>query len=160
MGSGPPSPVPANHPLAKHGYAFKLALNSPVDVPTAQGLLDAKAFINACRSVPGNQDSFGGLPPANGVYWIGTNPGSCLIWSGYNHYNVPNGLNCQAANDGNTGGWGNIMNALPPSSNHPGGVNLGMADGSVRFIKDTIAQDVWWALGTRSGGEVLSADQF
>ena len=52
------------------------------------------------------------------------------------------------------------MNALPPSSNHPGGINVGMADGSVKFIKDTIAQDTWWALGTRAGGEVISADAF
>jgi hypothetical protein len=27
------------------------------------------------------------------------------------------------------------------------------ADGSVRFVKDTVDLSVWWALGTRSGGE-------
>ena len=37
VGTGPKSPVSANHPLAKHGYAFKLGLNSPVDVNTVQG---------------------------------------------------------------------------------------------------------------------------
>lgn len=45
-------------------------------------------------------------------------------------------------------------------SNHPGGVNAGMADGSVRFIKDSIAMPTWWALGTKGGGEVISADSF
>lgn len=37
---------------------------------------------------------------------------------------------------------------------HPGGANFAMADGSVRFIKQTIAQPTYHALGTRAGGEV------
>jgi len=47
-----------------------------------------------------------------------------------------------------------------PSSNHPGGVNVGLMDGSVRFIKNTVALPTWWALGTRNGGEVISADAY
>ncbi len=49
---------------------------------------------------------------------------------------------------------------MPPSSHHPGGVNFLLADGSVRFIKDTINVNTWQALGTRAGGEVISADTF
>jgi len=45
-------------------------------------------------------------------------------------------------------------------SNHPGGVNLMMADGSVRFAKDSIAWGTWWALGTRDGGETISSDSY
>ena len=45
-------------------------------------------------------------------------------------------------------------------SSHPGGVNAAMADGSVRFVKSTINRIVWQALGTRGGGEVVSADQY
>jgi prepilin-type N-terminal cleavage/methylation domain-containing protein/prepilin-type processing-associated H-X9-DG protein len=43
---------------------------------------------------------------------------------------------------------------------HPGGVNIGMADGSVKFIKQTIANRTYMALSTRAGGEVVSADAF
>ncbi len=43
---------------------------------------------------------------------------------------------------------------------HPGGANFAMADGSVRFIKQTIAQPTYHALGTRAGGEVISADAY
>jgi prepilin-type N-terminal cleavage/methylation domain-containing protein/prepilin-type processing-associated H-X9-DG protein len=43
---------------------------------------------------------------------------------------------------------------------HPGGVNTLMADGSVKFIKDSINPLTWYALGTKANGEVVSADQF
>jgi prepilin-type processing-associated H-X9-DG protein len=43
------------------------------------------------------------------------------------------------------------------SSSHPGGVNVLMGDGSVKFIKDGINRMTWWSLGTRSGGEVVNA---
>jgi prepilin-type N-terminal cleavage/methylation domain-containing protein len=38
-------------------------------------------------------------------------------------------------------------------SNHPGGVNAGLADASVRFISSTINVQTWKDLGTRAGGE-------
>jgi len=46
------------------------------------------------------------------------------------------------------------------ASNHPGGVNVSFADGSVRFVKSSIAQRIWWALGTRNLGEVISSDSY
>jgi prepilin-type N-terminal cleavage/methylation domain-containing protein/prepilin-type processing-associated H-X9-DG protein len=45
-------------------------------------------------------------------------------------------------------------------SNHPGGVNAMFADGSVRFIKDSISPQTWMALGTKSNGEVITADSY
>jgi hypothetical protein len=43
---------------------------------------------------------------------------------------------------------------------HPGGFNAGLADGSVRFFKKSINLNVFKALITRNGGEVIGADQF
>jgi prepilin-type processing-associated H-X9-DG protein len=45
-------------------------------------------------------------------------------------------------------------------SNHPGGVNVLFCDGHVQFVKDTVSLLTWRALGTRSGGEAISADAF
>ena len=49
---------------------------------------------------------------------------------------------------------------MTASSMHPGGVNVGMADGSVKFFKDTINRDIWRAIGSMNGGEVISSDQY
>jgi prepilin-type N-terminal cleavage/methylation domain-containing protein len=43
-------------------------------------------------------------------------------------------------------------------SNHTGGVNAALGDGSVRFFNSNISTFTWRALGTRSGGEVLGND--
>ncbi len=57
-------------------------------------------------------------------------------------------------------GFGNVDSFIGPSSFHPGGVNLLLLDGSVRFVKATTNLSIWNALGTRAGGEVISSDAF
>jgi prepilin-type processing-associated H-X9-DG protein len=52
------------------------------------------------------------------------------------------------------------MGSVPPTSNHPGGVNVAFADGSVKFIKDSVDPQAWWALGSRANGEVISSDSY
>jgi len=61
---------------------------------------------------------------------------------------------------GNPSGGLDHSNSSGASSMHSGGVNACMADGSVKFIKDSINRDTWWALGTRDSGEVISSDAF
>ncbi len=52
------------------------------------------------------------------------------------------------------------LGAWTASSLHPGGIHVGFADGGVRFIRQTIDLNVWRALGSRNGGEVLTQDGF
>ncbi len=47
---------------------------------------------------------------------------------------------------------------LAARSFHVGGVNVLLADGSVRFVADAVQFAVWSAVGTRSGAEALSLD--
>jgi len=49
---------------------------------------------------------------------------------------------------------------ITATSLHPGGVNLLLMDGSVRFAKEAMERHVWRAIATRSGGEVVSSDAY
>jgi prepilin-type processing-associated H-X9-DG protein len=46
------------------------------------------------------------------------------------------------------------------SSYHPGGANVLLADGSVRFLKDSTNLMTVWALGSRAQGEVVDASSY
>jgi prepilin-type N-terminal cleavage/methylation domain-containing protein/prepilin-type processing-associated H-X9-DG protein len=50
--------------------------------------------------------------------------------------------------------------AVTARSYHPDGVNALLGDGSVRFIKNGIDGQAWRALGTVTGGEIISADAY
>jgi prepilin-type N-terminal cleavage/methylation domain-containing protein/prepilin-type processing-associated H-X9-DG protein len=45
-------------------------------------------------------------------------------------------------------------------SRHPGGVNAGFGDGSVRFVKNSVYMPTWIGLGSIASGEVISSDQY
>ena len=143
----------------KSTYLFPTGVKSPADQGVA-GNAAAVNFVNVCKSLPGSTPGFGTLTPPNGNVWIAGNPGSCLMWDSYNHFMPPNAAGCDNTADGNTGGYASVDDAFPPSSNHPGGVNVGFADGSVRFIKDSVNIQTWWGIGTRNGGEVISSDSY
>jgi prepilin-type N-terminal cleavage/methylation domain-containing protein/prepilin-type processing-associated H-X9-DG protein len=71
----------------------------------------------------------------------------------YNHYLTPNSSapDCITYHDP---GW------KAARSLHPGGANVGFADGHVAFIKNTVAPATWRAIATRNGGEVVSAEAY
>ena len=70
----------------------------------------------------------------------------------YHHLLAPNRVSCNLGSDDWTGGA-----VVTATSRHPGGVHVLFADGSTRFIKDTISVSVWRALGTIGGTEIISA---
>jgi prepilin-type processing-associated H-X9-DG protein len=49
-------------------------------------------------------------------------------------------------------------NPALPQSSHAGGINVGMADGSVRFVNQAISPQTWYFACTPNGGEVLGND--
>jgi prepilin-type N-terminal cleavage/methylation domain-containing protein len=78
-----------------------------------------------------------------GAQWIDGHYGNTL----YNHYYPPNSTAWDCGNaSGNKGLWA-------ARSWHPGGVELLVCDGSVRFVASTITLDAWRAMATRAGGE-------
>jgi prepilin-type N-terminal cleavage/methylation domain-containing protein/prepilin-type processing-associated H-X9-DG protein len=76
----------------------------------------------------------------------------------YSHTNLPNRTTCEYQ-DANPDGRATItlQNA---SSNHPGGVNVLFADGSVKFIKSSVGYQAWYAIATPDNGETISSDSY
>ncbi len=89
-----------------------------------------------------------------GEYWIVQDMGR---GGAYNHVNTPNTKACAFANAG-VGTQVDLI--IGASSLHGGGVNVCMCDGSVKFVKTSINPIIWMAIGTKDGGEVVSADAF
>ncbi len=109
----------------------------------------------------------GNITTWRGRYW---NHGA-TSHVGFNTVLPPNGPSCSEVGNGTSTNDNGDHGVFPPSSNHPGGVNVAMADASVRFISETINSGntaaaptisgasrygVWGALGTRDGGEPVS----
>ncbi|MCA9186531.1 MAG: DUF1559 domain-containing protein [Pirellulaceae bacterium] len=67
----------------------------------------------------------------------------------YMHLNTPNRHHCHFQNMDNYGDF-----AVTAGSRHAGGANVVMVDGHVQLMADDIDSEVWWALGSRDGGEV------
>ncbi len=82
----------------------------------------------------------------------------CGYGGGYSHLQTPNKKACYYNDGGTTTHIDHTM--IGASSNHSGGVNVLMLDGSVKFIKDSVSPNTWWAIATKDWGEVVSADSF
>ncbi len=97
-----------------------------------------------------------------GVAWAW----GAFVVCGFNTVLPPNSVGCTSL----WSEWGG-NNIFPPDSYHPGGVNVMLADGSTRFVSETIdtgdltlpeprqtgngpsPYGVWGALGSKAGGE-------
>jgi prepilin-type N-terminal cleavage/methylation domain-containing protein/prepilin-type processing-associated H-X9-DG protein len=58
------------------------------------------------------------------------------------------------------GGSIDVPGMFTLSSFHPGGCNVLMCDGSVKFLKDSTSLQTVWALGSRAQGEVIDASSY
>ncbi|WP_435022401.1 DUF1559 domain-containing protein [Tundrisphaera sp. TA3] len=90
-----------------------------------------------------------------GEYWLWDHAGR---GGGYRHVQTPNKKACFYNTD--TGPGSSLTTLIGASSYHPGGVNVLMMDGSVRFVKDSINPASWVAISTIRGSEVISSDAF
>ncbi len=70
----------------------------------------------------------------------------------YSHTTPPNTKACIYSS------VANFPNPIGASSWHPGGVNVGMLDGSVKFIKNSVNYQAWHAIASKAGGEVIDAN--
>ena len=86
-------------------------------------------------------------------------------WSMFNCIQTPNDHTypiggCRQNFAVGSNSWPDASFSIGAASNHPGGANVLFADGSTRFVKDSINRTTWWSIGTKAGGEVISADAY
>jgi prepilin-type N-terminal cleavage/methylation domain-containing protein len=115
-------------------------------VITNQTSLDATH--TTCQNI--NTATATPLTSKQGASWV-MGEMCCTV---YNHVSPPNAVTC--AGTGFKGGMRNMAMDVPPSSNHTGGVNAVLGDGSVRFVTNEIDLNLWRALGSRNGGEIVT----
>ena len=87
----------------------------------------------------------------------------CGIGGCYTHIMPPNKKACTYSNlnSGYSASVGYAVGGMiGASSYHPGGVNVGFLDGSVKFLKDSVSLQTWGAIATKAGGEVIDASSY
>jgi len=105
-------------------------------------------------TIPGGGSFFSRMPPNNPVDYYQTGLFGDQLNQTIFCVNEPGqDLPC-------TGGAGDQGAYAGSRSRHPGGINVLMGDGSVRFIKNSINMPTWIGLNTMGSGEVISADSY
>jgi prepilin-type N-terminal cleavage/methylation domain-containing protein/prepilin-type processing-associated H-X9-DG protein len=126
--------------------------NSVVMAEILQGQLhDIRGAI--WQSVPGGSHFESRLAPNKSVDTYGSGVYGDRLNQTVFCVNEPPALPC-------TGGGGDRGSYAGARSRHPGGINSLMGDGSVRFFKDTVNQQIWIQINSIAGGEVISADAY
>jgi len=109
--------------------------------------------VDACR-LAGPADSPRLTDPYewSGGRWADGNS----LYTRYNHALPPGYPSCLLGGSQDY----DSQTVVTATSRHLGGVNLMTGDGSVRFVKASINAEVWTALGTVAGGEVIDANAY
>jgi prepilin-type N-terminal cleavage/methylation domain-containing protein/prepilin-type processing-associated H-X9-DG protein len=127
--------------------------NGTLNMPNPAFVNALAAWLNSCAKLWSSAGGRNQKTPTLGEAWsIGLNS-----FTMGNVLQAPNPKypNCSAVASG-------VVNPamIGLSSWHPGGANILLLDGSVRFLKDSTARQTVWSLGSKAQGEVIDASSF
>ncbi len=179
LGDNNPSTVsPSDKPQGIFYYQSSVTLSSISDGTTNTAFFSEKIRGSGMRDPDARSDSMVTTSPTSldetYLTCLATNPLTAtrlthvqgaswvmgeMCCTEYNHVSTPNKGTCAGLGYANNS-MANMPMQVPPSSQHPGGVNTLFGDGSVKFIKNSISLQTWRALGTRNGAEVISSDSY
>lgn len=157
-----------------NGGEIGVAVNAravPHNKGIARAVGDVSLSPQLCYTVTDGQYFVAGtvVHARRGLNWTDGQIG----YTGFNTVLPPNGPGCSER-----GNWGDQNDVIaPPASQHTGGVNVALADGSVQFMSENIdtgnltlgytssaptgpsVYGVWGALGTMNAGDLATIDQ-
>lgn len=125
----------ANHPDERR-------LNIPLG--TSRSAQTQEAIYDECVNAAPIADSF---TVYRGSSWVNAWGNVCVT---YQHLMTPNEKTCFHNND-----WWNSNFKSSAGSQHVGGVHVGLVDGSIRFVSDSVDRLTWWHLGARNDGRTV-----
>lgn len=112
------------------------------DLYDLTGIWTEENFRTTCDSLTPIAAAAYNQDVESGQTWLEGN----MNWTRYNHALPPNQISCK---NGFT--WDGVI--MTASSRHNGGVNVVLADGSLRFVAESVDADLWRSLGTIAGGD-------
>ena len=124
--------------------------NPRTDMFTMHNTTTLDATFGSCQAT--NPATATPLTSKQGYSWVMGE----MCCTTYNHVSTPNSLTC--AGTGFPGSMANMAMDVPPSSYHSNGVNVLLADGSVRYVSNAISLATWRAVGSRNGGDIPGPD--
>ena len=126
--------------------------NGSLNMPSAPLVASFNAWLETCASAltSGRNSHTSALGEAWALGITGVSLGNILMPPNARYPNCDSGT--AAGNTLQNPGFYGL------SSHHPGGANVLMLDGSVRWLKETTSTSLIWALGSRDQGEILSSD--
>lgn len=140
---------------AAFGEKLRGHLDGPLE-PRSDMIVSVHGVFSPVEEMRADCRNQGGAPrgyfTAAGLAWF-VGAGSQTF---YTHAVEPNSRDVDCMTHGSLA----IHGLFGARSNHPGGVHTAMADGSVRFVSNGIRPEVWRALGSRAGGEVIDASGY
>ncbi len=153
VGSGQPNTTTIPTDIIFQGLPPGVTRNTP-QMSMPAGAASLQQWIVQCAAAARARQGYFAKSTTLGENWaIGV--------SGYTMGNILLGPNPRYPNCSiNTAGTINNPGMFGMSSRHPGGANIVLSDGSVRFLKDSVNLQTAWKLGSRGGGEIISSDEF
>jgi prepilin-type N-terminal cleavage/methylation domain-containing protein/prepilin-type processing-associated H-X9-DG protein len=136
---------------AAYASCAQMPTSTDFGAVATQGILGFNSQIDLSKVTDGASSTF----LTAELSWKGSN--SYRVWTrGYDRGSCASGRSLAHPLNSTAYSASNTFNVVSFGSDHPNGCHFGMADGSVRFVNETVGLSTLKSMASRNGGEVVS----